>query len=87
MCNLCGFLKINTDVAIDSKSSLMGMGATIQVPKIDKIVVNCGIGDAVQGLDAAMNAVALITGPRHVKTPSRSGKVDHLVLLSLSEEM
>ncbi|KAK0579681.1 hypothetical protein LWI29_029754 [Acer saccharum] len=57
------------------------------VPKIDKIVVNCGIGDAVQGLDAAMNAVALITGPRHVKTPSRSGKVDHLVLLSLSEEM
>ncbi|KAH9732500.1 50S ribosomal protein L5 [Citrus sinensis] len=35
-----------------------------QVPKIEKIVVNCGIGDAAQnakGLEAAMNDLALIT--------------------------
>lgn len=45
-----------------------------QVPKIEKIVVNCGIGDAAQnakGLDAAMNDMALITGQRPVKTRAR----------------
>ena len=46
----------------------------MQVPKIDKIVVNCGIGDAAQnakGLDAAMNELALITGQRPVKTRAK----------------
>uniref|UniRef100_A0A5B7BP07 Large ribosomal subunit protein uL5c n=1 Tax=Davidia involucrata TaxID=16924 RepID=A0A5B7BP07_DAVIN len=45
-----------------------------EVPKVDKIVVNCGIGDAAQnakGLDAAMNDLALITGQRPVKTRAR----------------
>ncbi|KAK4748440.1 hypothetical protein SAY87_015026 [Trapa incisa] len=45
-----------------------------QVPKIEKIVVNCGIGDAAQnakGLDAAMNDMALITGQRPIKTRAR----------------
>ncbi|KAK3194731.1 hypothetical protein Dsin_026041 [Dipteronia sinensis] len=46
-----------------------------QVPKVDKIVVNCGIGDAAQnakGLDAAMNDLALITGQRPVKTRAKN---------------
>ncbi|XVF80129.1 hypothetical protein PTKIN_Ptkin15bG0045500 [Pterospermum kingtungense] len=46
-----------------------------QVPKIEKIVVNCGIGDAAQnakGLEAAMNEMALITGQRPVKTRARN---------------
>lgn len=46
-----------------------------QVPKIEKIVVNCGIGDAAQnakGLEAAMNDLALITGQRPVKTRARA---------------
>ncbi|KAH9787719.1 50S ribosomal protein L5 [Citrus sinensis] len=46
-----------------------------QVPKIEKIVVNCGIGDAAQnakGLEAAMNDLALITGQRPVKTRARN---------------
>ncbi|KAI4328829.1 hypothetical protein L6164_021155 [Bauhinia variegata] len=46
-----------------------------QVPKIEKIVVNCGIGDAAQnakGLDAAMNDLAMITGQRPVKTRARA---------------
>ncbi|XP_030541078.1 50S ribosomal protein L5, chloroplastic [Rhodamnia argentea] len=45
-----------------------------QVPKIEKIVVNCGIGDAAQnakGLDAAMNDMALIMGQRPIKTRAR----------------
>ncbi|KAA0048949.1 hypothetical protein IC582_012241 [Cucumis melo] len=45
-----------------------------QVPKIEKIVVNCGIGDAQQnakGLDAAMNELASITGQRPVKTRAK----------------
>lgn len=45
-----------------------------QVPKIEKIVVNCGIGDAAQnakGLDAALNDLALITGQRPVKTRAK----------------
>ncbi|CAI0425083.1 unnamed protein product [Linum tenue] len=46
-----------------------------QVPKIDKIVLNCGIGEAAQnakGLDAAMNDLALIAGQRPVKTRARN---------------
>ncbi|XP_057420295.1 50S ribosomal protein L5, chloroplastic [Lotus japonicus] len=46
-----------------------------QVPKVKKIVVNCGIGEAAQnakGLDAAVNDLALITGQRPVKTRART---------------
>ncbi|KAL3536778.1 hypothetical protein ACH5RR_000144 [Cinchona calisaya] len=46
-----------------------------QVPKIEKVVVNCGIGDAAQnskGLDAAMTDLALITGQRPVKTRAKN---------------
>ncbi|KAK7295133.1 hypothetical protein RJT34_18037 [Clitoria ternatea] len=46
-----------------------------QVPKIEKIVVNCGIGDAAQnakGLEAAINDLALITGQRPIKTRARA---------------
>lgn len=46
----------------------------VQVPKVEKIVVNCGIGEAAQnakGLDAAMNDLALITGQRPIKTRAK----------------
>uniref|UniRef100_A0A2P2IQE3 Large ribosomal subunit protein uL5c n=1 Tax=Rhizophora mucronata TaxID=61149 RepID=A0A2P2IQE3_RHIMU len=46
-----------------------------QVPKIEKVLVNCGIGDAAQnakGLDAAINDLALITGQRPIKTRARN---------------
>ncbi|KAJ1693576.1 hypothetical protein LUZ63_010274 [Rhynchospora breviuscula] len=45
-----------------------------QVPKLEKITVNCGIGDAQQnskGLDAAMKNLALITAQRPVKTVAK----------------
>ncbi|KMT20416.1 hypothetical protein BVRB_1g004110 [Beta vulgaris subsp. vulgaris] len=47
----------------------------LEVPKIEKIVVNCGIGEASQnakGLDAAINELALITGQRPVKTKAKT---------------
>ncbi|GMY23741.1 50S ribosomal protein L5, chloroplastic [Fagus crenata] len=47
----------------------------LEVPKIEKIVVNCGIGDAQQnakGLEAAMNDLAIITGQRPIKTRART---------------
>ncbi|XP_022895501.1 50S ribosomal protein L5, chloroplastic-like [Olea europaea var. sylvestris] len=46
-----------------------------QVPTVEKIVVNCGIGDAAQnakGLDAAINDLALITGQRPIKTRAKN---------------
>ena len=45
------------------------------MPKIEKIVVNCGMGDAEQnskGLEAAMRDLALITGQRPVKTKAKN---------------
>ncbi|XP_059456292.1 large ribosomal subunit protein uL5c [Corylus avellana] len=45
-----------------------------EVPKVEKVVVNCGIGDAQQnskGLEAALNDLALITGQRPIKTRAR----------------
>ena len=44
------------------------------MPKIEKVVVNCGMGDAEQnskGLEAAMKDLALITGQRPVKTRAK----------------
>lgn len=46
----------------------------LEVPKVEKIVVNCGIGDASQnakGLEAAISELALITGQRPVKTKAK----------------
>ncbi|XP_057979539.1 large ribosomal subunit protein uL5c [Malania oleifera] len=46
-----------------------------EVPKIEKVVVNCGIGDASQnakGLEAAMNDLALVTGQRPIKTRAKN---------------
>ncbi|KAG1354699.1 putative 50S ribosomal protein L5, chloroplastic [Cocos nucifera] len=48
---------------------------THEVPKIEKIVVNCGMGDAEQnskGLEATMRDLALITGQRPVKTRAKN---------------
>ncbi|XP_010261340.1 PREDICTED: 50S ribosomal protein L5, chloroplastic [Nelumbo nucifera] len=46
-----------------------------EIPKIEKVVVNCGIGDAAQnskGLEAALKDLAVITGQRPVKTRARN---------------
>ncbi|GAB2271748.1 60S ribosomal protein L5 [Dionaea muscipula] len=45
-----------------------------EVPKIEKVVVNCGMGDASQnskGLEVAIKELARITGQRPVKTEAK----------------
>ena len=48
--------------------------STMQIPKLEKIVVNIGMSDAKDNpkvIDAAMNDLALITGQRPVVTKAR----------------
>jgi large subunit ribosomal protein L5 len=51
-----------------------GYGNALQVPKLDKIVINMGVGEAVQDtkkVDAAANDLAVITGQKPVITRSK----------------
>lgn len=46
----------------------------MQVPKLDKIVINIGLGEAIQNikiLDSAMEEIAVITGQRPVITKAK----------------
>ena len=46
----------------------------MEVPKLEKIVINIGVGDAVQNsklLDAAVNELQLITGAKPVITKAK----------------
>lgn len=46
----------------------------LQVPKVEKVVVNCGIGEAAQNaksLEAAIRELSLLTGQRPVKTRAK----------------
>lgn len=54
--------------------SKFGYTSTMQVPKVEKIVVNMGVGDAVQNskvLDAAVEELTLITGQKPVVTKAK----------------
>jgi hypothetical protein len=51
----------------------LGLSNVMQVPRLEKIVVNMGVGDAVgdaKALDAAMRDLATITGQKRVRLPS-----------------
>jgi large subunit ribosomal protein L5 len=51
-----------------------GYKSTMQTPKIEKIVVSMGVGEALQNkklLDAAIDDLTLITGQKAVKTKAR----------------
>jgi large subunit ribosomal protein L5 len=51
-----------------------GYKSTMQTPKLDKIIVNMGVGEALQNkklLDAAIDDLTLITGQKAVKTKAR----------------
>ncbi|MGX9136444.1 50S ribosomal protein L5 [Rummeliibacillus sp. JY-2-4R] len=57
-----------------SLMSKFGYTSTMQVPKVEKIVVNMGVGDAVQNskvLDAAVEELTLITGQKPVVTKAK----------------
>jgi large subunit ribosomal protein L5 len=54
--------------------STLGLENVMQVPRLDKIVVNMGIGDAVKDarmLDAAVDDLTIITGQKPVVTKAR----------------
>ena len=54
--------------------SELGLANVMQVPSLDKIVVNMGIGDAVKDarlLDAAVEDLTIITGQKPVVTKAR----------------
>jgi large subunit ribosomal protein L5 len=61
----------------DIKPAMMkefGFDNPMQVPKLDKIVVNVGVGEALdnaKALDAALEDIQIITGQRPVVTKSR----------------
>ena len=51
-----------------------GFTSTMEVPRLDKIVLNIGLGEAIQNikvLDSAMEELALIAGQRPVVTRAR----------------
>ena len=48
--------------------------SVMQVPQIEKVVVNIGVGDAIQNaklLDEAVEELTAITGQAHVKTKAK----------------
>jgi large subunit ribosomal protein L5 len=58
--------KYNTEVAHDLKDKL-GLDNAMQVPRLDKIVVNMGIGEGVsepKQIESAMEELAVITGQK-----------------------
>ena len=65
--------KYNNEV-VPALMSKFGYKSIMQVPKVEKIVVNMGVGDAVQNskaLDAAVEELAIITGQKPVVTRAK----------------
>ena len=65
--------KFNTEVA-ESLVKKFNYSSVMEVPKIEKIVVNMGIGDAVQNskvLDSAVEELQSITGQKPVVTKAK----------------
>jgi large subunit ribosomal protein L5 len=54
--------------------SELGLANTMQVPRLEKVVLNMGVGDAIKDgrmLEAAVDDLAIITGQRPVITKAR----------------
>ncbi|HHW69307.1 MAG TPA: 50S ribosomal protein L5 [Tenericutes bacterium] len=65
--------KYNTEI-VPSLREKFNYKSVMSVPKLDKIVINVGAGDATTNtklIDAAMNELALITGQRPVATKAK----------------
>jgi large subunit ribosomal protein L5 len=65
--------KYNTEVA-PALMTKFGYKSTMQIPKLEKIVINIGMSDARENpkvIDAAMNDLAAITGQKPVITKAR----------------
>lgn len=71
MSNLANLYKSEVAPALMSK---FGYKSVMQIPKIDKVVINIGVGEAKdnqKALDSAANDLAIITGQKPVLTKAR----------------
>jgi len=71
MSNLANLYKSEVAPALMSK---FGYKSTMQIPKIDKVVINIGVGEAKdnqKALDNAVNELSIITGQKAVTTKAR----------------
>jgi len=62
------------DELVPSLKDQLGVGNVMQVPRLEKIVVNMGVGDAIKDgrmLDAALADLTTITGQKPVITKAR----------------
>jgi large subunit ribosomal protein L5 len=68
-------LKVQYDAEIRSRlQEELALGNVMQVPRLDKIVVNCGVGEATRQaslIDGAVNDLTVITGQKPVVTKAR----------------
>ena len=71
MSNLANLYKSEVAPALMSK---FGYKSTMQIPKIDKVVINIGVGEAKdnqKALDNAINELTIITGQKAVATKAK----------------
>lgn len=66
--------KIYSDKVVGELRKEFGYISIMQVPRINKVVVSMGVGDAIQNkklLDSALSELSQITGQKAVKTKAR----------------
>jgi large subunit ribosomal protein L5 len=62
------------DEVVPTLKDQLGLGNVMQVPGLEKVVINMGVGEAVKDgrlLDAALEDLAIITGQKAVVTKAR----------------
>ena len=62
------------DELVPTLKDELGLANLMQVPRLEKVVVNMGVGDAVKDgrlLDAALEDLTMITGQKAVMTKAR----------------
>lgn len=69
--------KLYNEVMIPALMKELGLSNVMQCPKLDRIVINMGVGEATQNsklIDAAMGDLAIITGQKPVVRKARKSE-------------
>ena len=69
--------ELYTNEIMDAMTKKFGYKNVMQVPKLDKIVINMGVGEAKENaklLDAAIADMELITGQKAIATKAKKAK-------------
>jgi large subunit ribosomal protein L5 len=69
-----GLRRRYTDEAVPALQREFGYANPMQIPRLDKVVVNIGLGEAIQNakaLDAAVKDLAMITGQKPIVTRAK----------------